>query len=61
MAKLKSRIADKVKVVGMLPVKYLPGVKDELGTEKLFKRMRGKVIPFEGSTNMEMSSLNRNG
>jgi len=29
------RIGDKVKVVGMSPVTFAPGVKDELGTEKL--------------------------
>jgi hypothetical protein len=39
----KFRIGDKVKVVGMSPVTFAPGVKDELGTEKLFKSMLGKV------------------
>jgi len=32
-----------VKVIGMSPVRFPPGVKDELGTEKLFKSMLGKV------------------
>ncbi len=35
MAKPKFRIGDKVKVVGMSPATFAPGVKDELGTEKL--------------------------
>jgi hypothetical protein len=44
----KFRIGDKVKVVGMSPVTYAPGVKDELGTEKLFKSMLGKVYTVRG-------------
>jgi len=48
MAKSKFRIGDKVKVVGMSPVTYPPGVKDELGTEKLFKSMLGKVYTVRG-------------
>lgn len=44
----KFRIGDKVKVVGMSPVKFAPGVKDELGTEKLFKSMLGKVYTVRG-------------
>ena len=48
MAKSKFRIGDKVKVVGMSPVTFPPGVKDELGTEKLFKRMLGKVYTVRG-------------
>jgi hypothetical protein len=57
----KFRVGDKVKVVGMSPVTFAPGVKDELGTEKLFKSMLGKSIPFGDSTNTEMSNFNRNG
>jgi hypothetical protein len=37
VAKPKFRIGDKVKVVGMSLVTFPPGVKDELGTEKLFR------------------------
>ena len=48
MAKSKFRIGDKVKVVGMSPVTFPPGVKDELGTEKLFKKMLGKVYTVRG-------------
>jgi hypothetical protein len=39
----KFRIGDKVKVVGMSPVTYPPGMKDGLGTEKLYKSMLGRV------------------
>jgi hypothetical protein len=42
------RIGDKVKVVGMSPVTFAPRVKDELGTEKLFKSMLGKVYTVRG-------------
>jgi hypothetical protein len=42
------RIGDKVKVVGMSPVTFAPDVKDELGTEKLFKSMLGKVYTVRG-------------
>ena len=48
MAKRKFRVGDKVKVVGMSPVTFPPGVKDELGTEKLFKSMLGKVYTVQG-------------
>jgi hypothetical protein len=44
----KFRIGDKVKVIGMSPVTYPPGVKDEMGTEKLFKSMIGKVYTVRG-------------
>jgi hypothetical protein len=48
MARSKFRVGDKVKVVGMSPVKFAPGVKDGLGTEKLFKSMLGKVYTVRG-------------
>jgi hypothetical protein len=44
----KLRVGDKVKVVGMSPVTFPPGVKDDLGTEKLFKSMLGKVYTVRG-------------
>jgi hypothetical protein len=44
----KFRVGDKVKVVGMSPVTFAPSVKDELGTEKLFKSMVGKVYTVRG-------------
>jgi hypothetical protein len=48
MVKRKFQIGDKVKVVGMSQVTFAPGVKDELGTEKLFKSMLGKVYTVRG-------------
>jgi len=44
----KFRIGDKVKVVGMPPLTFPEGVKDELGTENLFKSMLGKVYTVRG-------------
>ena len=44
----KLRVGDKVKVVRMSPVTFPPGVKDDLGTEKLFKSMLGKVYTVRG-------------
>jgi hypothetical protein len=52
MAKRRFQVGDKVKVVGMSPVTFPPGVKDELGTEKLFKSMLGRSTPFEDSIGM---------
>ncbi|MGB2665374.1 MAG: hypothetical protein WAK48_15315 [Candidatus Acidiferrum sp.] len=48
MMSKKFRIGDKVKVVGMSPVTFPPGVKDDLGTEKLFKSMIGRVYTVQG-------------
>lgn len=44
----KFRVGDKVKVVGVPPIKLAPGVKDELGTKRLFKSMLGKVYTVRG-------------
>jgi hypothetical protein len=44
----KFRVGDKVKVVGIPPLTFAPGVKDELGTVKLFKSMLGKVYTVRG-------------
>ena len=44
----KFQVGDQVKVVGMSPVTFAPGVKDELGTEKLFKSMLGRVYTVRG-------------
>jgi hypothetical protein len=44
----KFRIGDRVKVIGMSPVTFAPGIKDELGTKKLFKSMLGKVYTVQG-------------
>ena len=48
MRERKFAVGDKVKVIGMAPVTYAPGVKDELGTEKLFKSMLGRVYTVQG-------------
>ena len=48
MTKAKFRTGDKVQVVGIPPLKFAPGVKDQLGTKKLFKRMVGKVYTIRG-------------
>jgi len=48
MGKGKFAIGDKVKVIGMAPITYAPGVKDELGTEKLFKSILGRVYTVRG-------------
>jgi hypothetical protein len=48
MTRPKFRIGDKVIVVGMSPLTFAPGVKDELGTERLFKSMLGKVYTIRG-------------
>jgi hypothetical protein len=44
----KFQVGDKVKVIGMSPVTFAPGVKDELDTEKLFKSMLGQVYTVQG-------------
>ncbi len=48
MAKRKFHLGDKVRVVGIPKMTFAPGVKDELGTEKLFKSMLGKVYTVRG-------------
>jgi hypothetical protein len=48
MGKRKFQVGDKVKVIGMRKITYAPGVKDELGTEKLFRSMLGKVYTVRG-------------
>jgi hypothetical protein len=48
MQKQTIRLGDKVMVIGLSTVTYPPGVKDELGTEQLFRSMLGKVYTVEG-------------
>jgi hypothetical protein len=48
MGKRKFAVGDKVKVIGMAPITFAPGVKDEIGTEKLFRSMVGKVYTVRG-------------
>jgi hypothetical protein len=42
------KIGDKVVVIGLSTVTYPPGMRDELGTEKLFRSMLGKVYTVRG-------------
>lgn len=44
----KFRVGDKVKVVGIPPLTFAPGIKDELGTKALFKSMIGKIYTVRG-------------
>jgi hypothetical protein len=44
----KLRIGDTVEVVGYRPAKYPPGVKDELGSEKLFGSLVGRKFKIKG-------------
>jgi hypothetical protein len=48
MGKRKFQIGDKVRVVGIPKMTFPPGFKDDLGTEKLFKSMLGKVYTVRG-------------
>jgi len=57
------QVGDKVTVTGMRKVTYPPGMKDELGTEKLFRRMLGKVYTVRGLDNygnVELEPKRRN-
>jgi len=48
MATRRFRVGDKIKVVGIPPMSFAPGVKDELGSEKLFKSMLEKIYTVRG-------------
>ena len=48
MNKEKLKIGDKVQIIGLSSIKFPPGVKDELGTNKLFRYMLGKVYTVKG-------------
>jgi hypothetical protein len=39
----KFKAGDKVTIVGLPSIKFPPGAKDDLGTNKLFRYMLGKV------------------
>jgi hypothetical protein len=57
MATRRFSVGDKVKLVGMPPLSFVPGVSDELGTEKLLKHMLGTVYTvrgFDGIGNVEL-------
>jgi hypothetical protein len=44
----KFGVGDEVKVIGLPRITFAPGVKDELGTVKLFRSMLGKVYTIRG-------------
>jgi hypothetical protein len=48
MPKRPFKIGDKVRVVRVPVITFRPGVKDELGTRKLFRYMLGKVYTVKG-------------
>ena len=48
MARRKFHVGDKVTVTAYTAPSYAPGVKDELGTEDLFRSMVGKVYTVRG-------------
>jgi hypothetical protein len=57
MGKRKFRLGEKVRVIGIPKITFPPGVKEELGTETLFKSMLGKVYTvrgFDGIGNIEL-------
>jgi hypothetical protein len=48
MAKRKLKVGDEIRVTGYRPVKYAPGVVDDLGTEELFKSLVGRRYTVRG-------------
>jgi hypothetical protein len=42
------KVGDKVKIIGLPPIRLAPGAKDKLGTKKMFKRMLGRVYTLRG-------------
>ena len=48
MEKRQFRVGDKVKVIGIPKLCISRELEDELGTEKLFKKMVGKVYTVQG-------------
>jgi hypothetical protein len=48
LIKRKLKVGDIVKVIHYTPTTYAPGVKDELGTEDLFRRIVGKRYRIMG-------------
>ncbi|HWX38303.1 MAG TPA: hypothetical protein VNY09_03620 [Candidatus Sulfotelmatobacter sp.] len=47
-------------MIGLPRITFPPGVKDELGTEKLFKRMIGKVYTIRGFAKYRLVELEPN-
>jgi hypothetical protein len=48
MGKQQLKVGDIIKVIKYRPGKYAPGVKDDIGTEDLFKSMVGKRYRLRG-------------
>jgi len=48
MHKRKFKAGDKVRVVAIPKTSFAPGVKDKLGTRKLFATMLGRVYTVRG-------------
>jgi hypothetical protein len=46
--KVHIRVGDTVRVVAYTPGRYRPGVRDELGTERLFKGLVGRTFRVFG-------------
>jgi hypothetical protein len=62
MSKQIIRVGDKVVVIGLSTATYPPGMRDDLGTEKLFKSMLGKVYTvkrFDSYGNIELHPTRR--
>jgi len=49
MVKQKFKVGDVVEVTHYTPVHYPPGIKDQLGTEALFRRIVGRRYRIMGS------------
>jgi hypothetical protein len=48
MGKRKFQVGDKIRVVAIPKINFAPGINDELGTKKLFKRMLERVYTVRG-------------
>ena len=48
MPKRLFNAGDKVTVIGSPPIRVSPGLRDQMGTRKLFKSMVGKVYSVRG-------------
>jgi hypothetical protein len=48
MPERRFQVGDTVEVIHYTPTRYAPGVEDELGTERLFRRIVGKKFRIRG-------------
>lgn len=44
----KFKVGDKIRVIGYRPGAYPPGIRDEMGTEKLFQSLVGRCYTIKG-------------